>query len=121
MFMILDDFCLLPAWFCYVIINVRHMKSLMHIANRCAPRKSKSKSRYDRRSVSQSVSLGVKFTLEPVTRCYILSESCCVVSVRRPLWREVRSVSCQSLSSVFSPLSKIQYNYIVHVTCLEYM
>jgi hypothetical protein len=22
-FMILDDFCLLPAWFCYVIINVR--------------------------------------------------------------------------------------------------
>jgi hypothetical protein len=38
-FMILDDFCLLPAWFCYAIINVRYMKSLIHIANRCARRK----------------------------------------------------------------------------------
>jgi hypothetical protein len=34
-FMILDDFCLLPAWFCYVMINVRNLESLMHIANRC--------------------------------------------------------------------------------------
>jgi hypothetical protein len=33
----------------------------------------------------QSVCRGVKFTLEPVTRYYILSESCCVVSVGRPL------------------------------------
>jgi hypothetical protein len=32
-----------------------------------------------RQTVSQSVCRGVKFTLEPVTRCYILSESCCVV------------------------------------------
>jgi hypothetical protein len=32
-FMILDDFCLLPAWFCYVFINVRHMKNLMHSLN----------------------------------------------------------------------------------------
>jgi hypothetical protein len=39
LFMILDDFCLLPAWFCYVIINIWHMKSHMHISNRCAPRK----------------------------------------------------------------------------------
>jgi hypothetical protein len=35
--------------------------------------------------VSQSVCLGVKFALELVTRYYILSESCCVVSVGRPL------------------------------------
>jgi hypothetical protein len=35
----LDDVCLLPAWFCYVIINIRYMKSNMHIANWCAPRK----------------------------------------------------------------------------------
>jgi hypothetical protein len=35
-FMILDDFCLLPALFCYVIINVRNFESFMHIANRCA-------------------------------------------------------------------------------------
>jgi hypothetical protein len=54
-------------------------------------------------TVSQSVCRGVKFTLEPMTRYYVLSESCCVVSVGRPLWREVGSVYCQSLSSVFSP------------------
>jgi hypothetical protein len=59
-----------------------------------------------RQTVSQSC-LGVKFTLGLVTRYYILSESCCVVSVGRPLWQEVGSVSCQSLSAVFSPLSKI--------------
>jgi hypothetical protein len=35
--MILDDFCLLPVWFCYVIINVRNLENHMHIANRCAP------------------------------------------------------------------------------------
>jgi hypothetical protein len=38
-FMILDDFCLLPAWLCYVIINVRNLESHMNIADRCAPRK----------------------------------------------------------------------------------
>jgi hypothetical protein len=37
--MILDDFCLLPAWFCCVIIHVRNLESHMHIADRCAPRK----------------------------------------------------------------------------------
>jgi hypothetical protein len=35
--MIYDDFCLLPAWFCYVIIHVRNLESHMHIADRCAP------------------------------------------------------------------------------------
>jgi hypothetical protein len=39
----------------------------------------------DGQSVSQSVCRGVKFTLEPVTRYYILPESCCVVSVGLPL------------------------------------
>jgi hypothetical protein len=38
-FMILDDFCLLPAWPGYVIINVQNLEILMHIANQCAPRK----------------------------------------------------------------------------------
>jgi hypothetical protein len=38
-FMILDDFCLLPAKFCYVIINARNLESHMHIADRCVPRK----------------------------------------------------------------------------------
>jgi hypothetical protein len=38
-----------------------------------------------RQTISQSVCRGVKFTLELVTRCYILSERCCVISVGRPL------------------------------------
>jgi hypothetical protein len=38
-----------------------------------------------RLTVSQSVCLGVKFTLGLVTRYYFLSEICCVVSVGRPL------------------------------------
>jgi hypothetical protein len=72
-FMILDDFCLLPARFCYVIINVRNLESLMYIANQYVPRKiangvenpiagtatlqlkSKSKLKYGRRSADQSV------------------------------------------------------------------
>jgi hypothetical protein len=37
---ILDDFCLLPACFRYEVINVRNLESRMHIADRCAPRKS---------------------------------------------------------------------------------
>jgi hypothetical protein len=36
-------------------------------------------------TVSQSLSLGVESTLELVTRYYFLSESCSVISVRRPL------------------------------------
>jgi hypothetical protein len=68
-----------------------------------------------RQTVSQSVCRGVKFTLEPVTRYYILSERCCVFSVGHPLWREVGSVFCQLLSTVFSPVSKIQYN--LHCAC----
>jgi hypothetical protein len=38
-FMISDDFCLLPALFCYVVIIVRYLESHMHIVDRCAPRK----------------------------------------------------------------------------------
>jgi hypothetical protein len=38
-----------------------------------------------RQTVSKTVSLGVKSTLGLVTRYYFLSESCCVVSVGRPL------------------------------------
>jgi hypothetical protein len=68
-----------------------------------------------RQTVSQSVCRGVKFTLELVITYYFLFESCYVVCFGRPLWREVGSVSCQSLSSVFSPLSNIQYN--LHCTC----
>jgi hypothetical protein len=43
--------------------------------------------------VSQSECLGVKSTQKLVTRYYFLSQICCVVSVGRPLWREVGSVS----------------------------
>jgi hypothetical protein len=37
--MILDDFYLLPAWFCYVIINIWNLERYMHTTNRCVPRK----------------------------------------------------------------------------------
>jgi hypothetical protein len=57
-----------------------------------------------------------RYTMELMIRYYFLSESCCVVSVGRPLWREVGSVSCQSLSAVFSPLSKLNFIYILNVT-----
>jgi hypothetical protein len=36
-FMILDDICLLPAWFCYVIINVQNLENLVHIVNWYVP------------------------------------------------------------------------------------
>jgi hypothetical protein len=49
----------------------------------------------DGRSLSQSVCLGIKSTLELVIRYYFRSESCCVVSVGFPLWREVGPASCQ--------------------------
>jgi hypothetical protein len=68
---------------------------------------SQSHVKTDGRSISQSVWLSVKSTLVLVTRYYFLSESCWVDSVGGPLWWEVESVSCQSLSTVFSPLSKI--------------
>jgi hypothetical protein len=73
-----------------------------------------------RQTVGQSECRGVKFTLESVTRYYILPERCCVVSVGRPLWREVGSavshfqqclVHCQRLNII----------YTVHVTCFMYM
>jgi hypothetical protein len=35
LFMILNDFCLIPAKCCYVIAKVRNLVGQMHIANRC--------------------------------------------------------------------------------------
>jgi hypothetical protein len=69
-----------------------------------------SSSQSQSQSQSHVTTDGQSVSLALVTRCYILSESCCVVSVGPPLWREVESVSCQSLSVVFSPLSTIYYN-----------
>jgi hypothetical protein len=39
-FMILYDFCLLPTWFCYVIVNVRNLESHMHIADQFPTRET---------------------------------------------------------------------------------
>jgi hypothetical protein len=33
--MILNDFCLLPAQFCYIIVHIRKIESRVQIANRC--------------------------------------------------------------------------------------
>jgi hypothetical protein len=38
--MILNDFWLLPALFCYLIINVRNLESHMHITNQYAPQET---------------------------------------------------------------------------------
>jgi hypothetical protein len=71
-------------------------------------------------SLRLTVCLGVNLTLELMTR-YFLSESCCVVSVVYSLWQVVGSVFCQSLSAVFSPLSKFYFIYILHVTLYIYI
>jgi hypothetical protein len=69
---------------------------------------------YDWRSVSQSVCLGIE---HPCGTCdqillpvgMLLSEICGLISVGRPLWREVGSVSFQSLSAIVK--SKSLYNW----------
>jgi hypothetical protein len=58
--------------------------------------KSKWKSYCDWRSVSQSVSLGVKPNLGLMTRYLLLFDSYSLVIVGRPLWRQDGSVFCQS-------------------------
>jgi hypothetical protein len=40
--MILYDFCLLPAQFCYIIVYIRKVESRVHIADQCAPWKISS-------------------------------------------------------------------------------
>jgi hypothetical protein len=60
----------------------------------------KLKSRYDWRSVSTSWCWAHCGTCD---QRLIMSESCCLVSVGWPLWREVGHVSCQSLSAVIVP------------------
>jgi hypothetical protein len=54
-------------------------------------------SRYDWQSVSMSWRRAHLGTCDQIL---ILSECCCLVSVGRPFWREVRSVSCQSVSAI---------------------
>jgi hypothetical protein len=37
---ILYDFCLLPVWVCYVIVNIWNLESHVHIADLCVPRET---------------------------------------------------------------------------------
>jgi hypothetical protein len=73
---------ILPAW---PVKNYtpRALESLCSIATINVLRPVKAKVML-RLTVIQSVCLGVKFTLELVTRYYFLSESCCVASVGCP-------------------------------------
>jgi hypothetical protein len=73
-----------------------------------------------RLTASQSVCLGVHSALELVTRYYFASESCCVVSVGRPLWRDVKSISvshCQQCLVHRQNLIKFTF-YMTHVWCI---
>jgi hypothetical protein len=75
-----------------------------------------SRSLYNRRSVSQSLCQGI----EPILTCdqillsvrRLFSEIWCLVFLRRPLWREVGSVICLSLSSNLPYLHQI---FTLHV------
>jgi hypothetical protein len=67
---------------------------------------------------SQSVCLRVESTPELVTRYYFLYESCCLLSVGTPSLTRGR-VCLQS--ALFSPLSKFNFIFILHVTCFMYV
>jgi hypothetical protein len=66
-------------------------------------------------TVSQSLCQGMEPTLRFVTRYYFLSEGCCLVSVGRPLWREVGSVICHSKPKVVNSI------YIKHLRTQIYI
>jgi hypothetical protein len=54
----------------------------------------------------------------------VLSEFCCLVSVGRPVWREVGSVSCQSLSAILVHLQVFfvfLFISILHATRFMYI
>jgi hypothetical protein len=93
-------FCFTIMLFCAYMINNNYLKQIS---------KSKSKSCYDRRPVRQNVV--VSSSLWNLWPDIIFCLKVAVLS----LWLGVGSVSCQSLSSVLSPLSKIQHK--LHCTC----
>jgi hypothetical protein len=78
------------------------------------------KSNYD--WVSQSVSTSwCRAHCGTCDQILILSECCCLASVVRPLWREVGSVSCQSLSAVIVHCQDSFFPSILHVTHFMYI
>jgi hypothetical protein len=82
----------------------------------------------DGQSVSQSVSMSWRRAhLGTCDQTLILSEFCCVVYVGRPLWREVGSVSYQSLSAIIDHRQDLCFSSIfppppiLHVTHFMYI
>jgi hypothetical protein len=86
------------------------------------------KSRYDWRSAGQSVSQSVstfwcKAHCGTCAQILILSEFYCLVSAERPIWWEVGSVCCQSLSTVivhrqvFAFFYFTYHKFYVHIIC----
>jgi hypothetical protein len=63
-------------------------------------------------TVGQSVSLGVEPHLGLMTRYLLLFDSYCIVSVRRPLWREDRSLFCICCCPRQRRLSQIRVPWI---------
>jgi hypothetical protein len=85
-FMILDDFCLL----CYVMVNVRNLESLMHIADRCGSWETDRFRVILRPTVSRPVCLVVWAPFEADDQIlnffecnYFLSSSCRAPSLTR--------------------------------------
>jgi hypothetical protein len=70
-------------------------------------------------TVSQSVCLGVEPDLGLLTRDNFFLESYCFVIWGRPLWREVGSVICQSLSLQSTVV--IQYLHNLYTICVTHM
>jgi hypothetical protein len=71
-----------------------------------------------RLTVSQSVCLGVEPTLGLATR-RLLSESCGVVSVGRPLWREDGSAICSVITQWSESLKTRRHTLLSHLRPLQ--
>jgi hypothetical protein len=139
--MILDDFCLLPAWFCHVIINVRHMKSLMHISNRCALRKiANGAENLTLQSLGKDIKVKVKVMLRLTVSqsvsmswcqvhcgtcdqivCFVWKLLCCLCGAPSLTRGRVCLLSVSHCHQCLVHCQRFNIIYIVHVRCFKYM
>jgi hypothetical protein len=96
----------------YALVKVKVTLRLTVGQSACLMPRSKSKSHYDWRSVSQHVLVSsLLWDLWPD----FFFQICCLVSVVRPLWREAGSVFCQSfVNTVYSSQSVFTFSIVRH-------